>query len=82
MRSQDEIFYYGMISLWENVVLPTWKVDTGIYDDLRHFQTIWVRLNGPLTANNLHTACKQILYPKQEIAVLFRHLTEFRKHIL
>ena len=37
MRSQDKIFYYGMISLWENRVLLIWMVDKEISDDLKPF---------------------------------------------
>ena len=37
LRSQDNKFYYGMISLWDYWVLLTWEVDKGIFDDLRNF---------------------------------------------
>jgi len=37
MRSRDKIFSYEMISLLEDSVLFTEKVDKGIFDDLRPF---------------------------------------------
>ena len=40
MRSLDEMFYCGMISLWENRVLQT-KVDKGISEEYRHVLVVF-----------------------------------------
>ena len=46
----SKIFYYGMISLWENWALLAWEVDQEISDDLRHALAIfslWRAPKGP-----------------------------------
>ena len=48
MGSRDEIFYYGMISLWEYWALLTWEVEKGILDDLRHLFCCFQAMKGPL----------------------------------
>ena len=48
MRSRDELFYYGMISLWEYWALLTWEVDKGIFDDLRLSFCCFQAMKGPL----------------------------------
>ena len=41
MRSRDKIFYYGMITLWENWVLLVWRRDKKISEDWRHCLSIF-----------------------------------------
>ena len=46
MRSH-KIFYYGMISLWENWVLLAWELDQEISEDLRHTLAIFRLCSAP-----------------------------------
>ena len=55
MRSH-RIFYYGMISLWENWVLLAWELDQEISEDLRHTLAIF-RLCGAPKAPQGTTLC-------------------------
>ena len=40
IKSLDEMFHCGMISLWENRVLQT-KVDNGISEEYRHVLVVF-----------------------------------------
>ena len=46
MRSEDKRFYFGIISLWENWVFLTQKVNKEISNDLMHVLAVF-RLWGP-----------------------------------
>ena len=50
MRSRDELFYYGIISLWENWAFHEQKVIKEISDDLMHILAVfrlWRAPEGP-----------------------------------
>ena len=55
MRSRDELFYYGIISLWENWAFHERKVIKEISDDLMHILAVfrlWRAPRGPLRVPN------------------------------
>ena len=51
MRSRDKIFYYGMISLWENWALLTWNDERWLEACFGHFWSLRVT-QGPLRVPN------------------------------